>query len=153
MTAQENLSGQTVNRRSRRSMLVVGVIAVILAVGIVGWQSIPAQDRVPWRGDYETAKTEAAHSNKPLFIWVTADWCGPCQQLKTTTWADRGVAKTLESFVPLRLDFDRPENKPLLNQYSVTMVPRFLVLDHQGHLLRSYLGYQSPEEFRQWIAR
>ena len=35
--------------------------------------------------DYETAYQRALNGDKPLLVLVTADWCPPCQTMKSTT--------------------------------------------------------------------
>ena len=35
--------------------------------------------------DYTTAYHQAAENNRPLLVLVTAEWCPPCQSMKSTT--------------------------------------------------------------------
>jgi len=35
--------------------------------------------------DYTTAYHQAAENNRPLLVLVTAEWCPPCQVMKSTT--------------------------------------------------------------------
>jgi thiol:disulfide interchange protein len=52
-----------------------------------------------------SASQQSATSGKPVFVFVTADWCPPCQSLKREALADPKVAEAVSSLtVPLYVD-------------------------------------------------
>jgi thiol:disulfide interchange protein len=129
--------------------LLVGLIALNAYL----WFRPGPRELIPWREDYAAAQIESAKTDKPLFLYFTASWCGPCQSLKATVWADSGVAAELAKYVPLKLDVDVPANHALAAKYGVDAagIPFFVVLDRQGNMVRSGVGAVAPEKFLLWV--
>jgi thiol:disulfide interchange protein len=138
----------TLSRRIRRPAIIL-----LVALGLYLWGKSQRKEIIPWRTDYPAAAAEAQQTGKPLFLYFTAAWCGPCQSLKTTTWADQRVADELASFVPVELDVDNQANESLVMQYHVAAagIPFYVVLDQQGNLVRAARGTMDPPLFLRWI--
>ncbi|MDQ3441670.1 MAG: thioredoxin family protein [Planctomycetota bacterium] len=136
-------------KASCRPFVVVFVVfaAVMTVVGVSRWMA--PQEIVPWRGDFAAARAEAASSGKPLFAYFTADWCGPCYTLKSTTWADRDVEAALRAYVPVKVDVEL--NAPVALEYNAETLPRFAVLDADGKVVKWTDGYLDPEAFLAWL--
>jgi len=136
------------------------ILALVSVVAVAGWgyhlqwQSPAADEKIPWVTDYAAAQAQSVKSGKPLFLYFTATWCGPCQSLKATTWADSRVASDLDHFVAVKLDIDVPENKALAVKYHVDQagIPFFVVMDKQGNFVRSTVGALPPDMFLEWMA-
>ena len=111
-----------------------------------------AKEIVPWRDDFAAAQAEARQTGKPMFLYFTAAWCGPCQQMKRTTWTDGDVEAALREYVPTRVDIDRRTD--LAMQYQVESVPQFVVVDGDGAVVkRNSEGALPPEDFLGWLTR
>ena len=136
-------------KASHRPFVVVFVVfaAVMAVVGVSRWQA--REEIVPWRNDFSAARAEAASSGKPVFAYFTAEWCGPCYTMKSTTWADRGVEEALRAYVPVRIDID--QNTPVALQYDAQTIPMFAVLDGEGKVVKSMEGYVDAEQFLAWL--
>jgi thiol:disulfide interchange protein len=106
-------------------------------------------ERIQWRTDFNSAAAEAKSSNKPLFLYFTATWCGPCQSLKHTTWASADVEKALSNFVPVKIDVD--EHRDLAKQYPSDGIPHFVIAKDDGTKLRETVGAYPPKEFIDWL--
>jgi thiol:disulfide interchange protein len=106
-------------------------------------------ERIPWRTDFAAASAESASTNKPLFIYFTADWCEPCQSLRHTTWADANVEKALSNFIPVKIDVD--QHRDLVNQYPSEGIPHFVIAKSDGTKLRETVGAYPPTEFIEWL--
>ena len=131
-------------------VILLGVIAV---VGVSKWMQ-PKQV-IPWRGDWDAARAEADRSGKPLFAYFSADWCGPCEGLKSTLWADPRVEAALRDYVPVKVDVDqRPD---LTRKYVATPmnpeggIPAFRVVDSKGQIVREAVGAMPSEDFLNWL--
>ena len=104
---------------------------------------------VPWRTDLAAARPEAKLSGKPVMVYFTASWCGPCQTLKHTTWADKTVDAALRDYVPVKVDID--SDAEAAQKYEVRAVPAFAVLDAEGKATKSTDGALTPEQFLAWL--
>lgn len=134
-------------------IIAAGVLAV---AGFSTWnRAKAANERIPWRTDFAAARAEAAQTGKPVFAYFTAEWCGPCQSLKSTTWADPKVEEALRKYVPVKIDVD--QHADLAKRYLLTPsnleggIPAFRVLDDKGDVRKEIVGAMPPGDFLQWL--
>jgi thiol:disulfide interchange protein len=104
---------------------------------------------VNWGAEFRQAQEESFRSGKPLLIYFTAEWCGPCQQMRRTTWADPGVEQALRAYVTVKVDVD--QNPQLAERFGATAIPAFTLMDKDGRTTKSTAGYMSAEEFIRWL--
>src|SRR5690242_1204958 len=106
-----------------------GLFAILLGVSAVMIisKTMKPKEIVPWRTDLSAAREEAKRDSKPLLLYFTASWCGPCQEMKSVTWSDSAVEKKLRDYVPVKIDIDA--NQPLAQQYGIDGIPSFVLLD------------------------
>jgi hypothetical protein len=124
------------------------VLCAVVGVSMVA-KAMRPKEIVPWRTDFAASVEEARRENKPVMAYFTATWCGPCQTLKHTTWADKGVAAALEKFVPVKIDVDRqPE---LAQKYVTEGIPAFAVIDPDGTPRKAAVGAMPPADFVAWL--
>jgi thiol:disulfide interchange protein len=137
-------------RKPARLILLIAVFSA-LAFWMILWPQ--PKELIPWRNNYAAAAAESHQTGKPLFLYFTATWCGPCQSLRATTWADRTVAAELAGYVPVKLDVDDQSTADLQRQYHVNDmgIPFFVILDKSGNLVRSDVGARPPEDFLRWF--
>jgi thiol:disulfide interchange protein len=128
-------------------VVLVVFVAVMAVVGVSRWMA--PKEIVPWRYDFAAARAEAQASGKPLLAYFTADWCAPCDTLKRTTWADADVEAALRAYVPVRVDV--MVNAPVAIQYDAQFLPKYVVLDGEGEVIRAADGYLDPGEFVAWL--
>lgn len=130
--------------------VIVFIVTGFVALGGLSWLRGGGKELVPWRSDWEAARSEALRDRKPVFVYFTAEWCGPCQELRRTTWSDRHVAEVLgTSYVPVRIDIDKEPG--LAMQYNVETIPWFAVLDDQGRPVRAWSGWKDADDFLKWL--
>lgn len=127
------------------------LFAVLCGVTIVSVLSkaTARKEIVPWRTDFAAARREAAEQGKPVFAYFTASWCGPCQSLKSTTWADAKVEAALRGYVPVKIDIDARSD--LAGLYRVNAVPTMSVLRADGGAERSISGALAPADLLGWL--
>ena len=125
--------------------IILGVIAVTAISRSAG-----GKDNVPWRTDLGGAAIEAQQVGKPVLLYFTASWCGPCRQMAGETWANRDVdARLRASYVPVKIDIDAQRETALT--YGIESIPTVVLLDAEGKVTRRASGYMEPDEFLAWL--
>src|SRR3954451_16275422 len=127
--------------------VVAGVAAV---VGIARMRNADraatdAQERIPWTTDFAAARARSTETNKPILIYFTASWCGPCQRMKGTTWADDRVAAAAAQYIPVKVDID--EQGDLARQFGIDGIPHVEVIGPDGTRRLVTSGAAGPDEF------
>jgi thiol:disulfide interchange protein len=137
--------------RKRFVLVFFVATALVLYIGVV--RAMQPKEIIPWWNNYAFAQTESRQTGKPLFLYFTASWCGPCQSLKSTTWADREVAAELSPYIPVKLDVDDPANADLVKEYHADTegIPLFVVFDSKGNVVRAMVGAMPPKMFVGWM--
>jgi thioredoxin-like negative regulator of GroEL len=123
-----------------------GLFLVLLVLG--SWV-LEAALPPGWRTNLTEAKRIAEVTNRPVMLYFTADWCGPCRQLAGTTLKDPSVQTELEEFVPVALDLDA--HRELAGQHQVSAIPTFLVLLADGTEVTRVTGYLDADRFLRFL--
>lgn len=90
------------------------------------------------------AEEKSRTDNRPVLVFATADWCGPCQVLKRTTLAETEVTDAIERLThPTLLDITIHD--PNAEKLSIDSVPA-LILMKNGQELARLEGIASTEE-------
>ena len=112
---------------------------------------------VKWEQSLVAAKKRAQAEKKVIFLDLWAEWCGPCQALKKNVFPTTQARAALKNVIPLEVIVEKqdgtpmPEGKALASQYNLRAFPSLFILDAKGNLLRSHVGYLSPEALAEFI--
>ena len=90
---------------------------------------------IQWSPYSESALSRAFRESKPVFIDFYADWCAPCKELDTQTFATREVIERSKEFVMLKVDLtsaDHPQSESLRKKYQARGVPTLIFLTPDG---------------------
>jgi thiol:disulfide interchange protein len=138
---------------SMRPVLTIGTIVLAMAaiVGISDWREAHAKDIIPWRPNLAAAQAEARQSHRPVFLYFTASWCGPCQKMKSTTWADNIVRQAMEKYVPVKVDVDA--EPAMVERFGIRAMPTYLIVSEQGEVQRQQSGLMLPEQMAAWLEK
>jgi thiol:disulfide interchange protein len=128
-----------------------GLFAIIAAVAALTLFSrlTEGKDRIPWQADVLAAQEEARRDGKPVLVYFTPAWCGPCQRMKGATWSDAGVDAKLRGYVPVKIDVDADSATAM--RFGIEAMPTFVVLDKEGSEVKRASGFMPAGDFLQWI--
>jgi len=137
---------------SRRNLLEVAIIAVLLALGGCGRvdsrmsTSIRGeQPKVRFLTNYEAARVQARETRKPLMIVVKTRWCRFSRAMLRDTFTSRQVIDTSRKFVCLLVDAERhPELCKQLQTRDV--YPTVLFISPAGGSLHRAEGSRTTKE-------
>lgn len=101
---------------------------------------------VQWRPWGRAALEEAARTDRPVLLNLTAVWCHWCHVMDETTYSDPELIRAInESLVPIRVDADRYPH--VQDRYIAGGWPTNAFLTPTGEVL--WAGtYVPPDEFR-----
>ncbi|MBS1261459.1 MAG: Thiol:disulfide interchange protein DsbD [Calditrichaeota bacterium] len=114
------------------------------------------EQHVPWNVNaYDDALATASADNKPVLIDFYADWCGVCVELDHLVWNQREVIDAADGYIPLKLDFTRPnaELEALRKKHGVGGLPTVLILGPDGEERSRFNEFRPPEEVARWLER
>jgi thiol:disulfide interchange protein DsbD len=102
-------------------------------------------NKIQWVSDLNEGLRLAKENGKPAMLYFTADWCGPCVELKKHVFSDRKVAEASRRLVNIYVDVDR--NHTALAEYRVRGIPAIFFLSPGGEIVGRYLGDRTPSSF------
>ena len=136
----------------RLIVLLVVLVGVIIVIGQV--RKHGGSDRVAWRYSYNQAVAESTETGKPILVYFTSDWCGPCKQMKAWVFSDKGVADMIEyGFIPVRVDLSSEglPDQHLADRYGVQAIPTIITLTTDGRAISTSAGYLNKSELLSWL--
>jgi len=102
-----------------------------------------------WFTDLNEAKKVAKASGKKIFVDFMATWCGPCKLLEKNVFTTDKFKKLGKKMVFLRIDVDAQQN--IASAYKIEAMPTQMLLNQDGSILSTTVGYGGPEAFFTWI--
>jgi thioredoxin-related protein len=102
-------------------------------------------------GDIDAAFADAKAKNQPVFLFWTADWCPPCNQVKSTIFTRSDFIDKSRSFVPVYVDGDTPGAQALGKRFNVSGYPTMVLLRHDGTEVTRLAGSVDPAKYMQLL--
>ena len=89
--------------------------------------------KIRWfEGSPEEAFAAAKKQDKPIFLYWGADWCPPCNQIKSTIFNRQEFVAKSRFFVPVYLDGDANDAQRIGEDFGVMGYPTMIVFSPQG---------------------
>lgn len=141
------------NRRPVAQVIIL--VAIFAATAFLflrfGGDAAPAPDVEFMPTTTDLASLEFSDA-QPVVAVVTADWCGPCQELKRSTLSDDRVRALLEAKAqPVMIDgTDTSAAMSTLQQLGVRAFPSTVVL-RDGRPVAMLEGYATADKYVAWL--
>jgi thioredoxin 1 len=90
----------------------------------------------------------ARKENKLIFLYVNASWCGPCIELKMTTFRSKAVGEQYNpAFINISLNGEKGDGPELVRKYGVRGYPTFLFINAYGRVVFRTDGFLNAKRF------
>ena len=143
---------QTRRAFSRMDVIfLVVIVASIIAIVLVksNQTSAPLPGIFAEKVSLEDATAKSAETGKPVLVFATASWCGPCQSFKRGALSDPEVAKAIsDNTIPVYLDID--EHPEQASMFGVRSVPTLILTD--GRKMTKATGALSTGRTLDWLS-
>jgi thiol-disulfide isomerase/thioredoxin len=103
--------------------------------------------------EVDAAFARAQAASQPVFLFWTATWCPPCNQVKSTIFTRPEFIAKSRAFVPIYVDADSPSGQALGERYRVRGYPTMVLLDGSGRELTRLAGSVDPVKYMQLLDR
>lgn len=99
------------------------------------------------QGTWDEAVQLAKEQSKPIFLDISASWCGPCKKLKAKTFPNKEVGDYYnKNFINVAVDGEKGEGIELARKYKIKGYPSLIYIDNNGQLIAQTAGYRNPEQ-------
>lgn len=96
------------------------------------------------------ASEQSKAAGKPVLVYATADWCGPCQQFKRTTLLDPAVVAFIQSStIPVYLDVDHHQDDA--GKFNISSIPTTVLVRDGVLVAKLSAGAVDADEYLAWL--
>ena len=108
----------------------------------------PQANAVEWIKSVSSAQAKAKAKNQLIFVDLFAQWCGWCHRFEADVVPTPDFQKATKDMVLLRVDTeDRGEGTKLAQQFQITTLPTFLILNSDLSIAGVIRGYAPAPTF------
>jgi thioredoxin-related protein len=101
-----------------------------------------------YKGTWKEALKAAGKADKPIFVDVSTDWCGPCKYMEQFIFTKQAVGKKYnETFLNYHINAEKGEGVEIARKYAVSAYPTFLFVNSDGYLIYKHTGERDETGF------
>jgi len=130
-----------------KNRLATGVLALLMAATMGISQAQAAS--ITWTESLSGALATAKKNGKPVFIDFSAVWCGPCKEMKKTTFKDAKVVAESKKWIMVHIDGDKQEK--VATKYKIEAYPTLVIMSPKGKIISREVGGLKTAEFLKWM--
>jgi len=136
----------------RTSRLVPLMLFIGIQVAHASEWNYLQYSQIKWR-EYKAATfAEASNANKPLYIFIYANWCHWCKKFETETLETKDIRFLLQrETIPVAIEYDK--QKELARKLGAKMVPTSILSAPDGKKLLRFHGFLNAKELSEVLQR
>ncbi len=120
-----------------------------VSLGMLLWAPMLAQEGI--LKEIPAAFDAARRSQKPLFIYFSAIWCGPCRWVEKKILPNDQFVALTDSFIRLKVmaasgEHSTPGGDSLAKLYKVSAYPTFVLAEPDGQPYYTWVGLRGNDE-------
>jgi thioredoxin 1 len=97
---------------------------------------------------YTDATNTSKSTEKKIFLYFGASWCGYCSKMQSL-FKDPDVVNKMDNYIVLKVDID--ENPELAKKFNVKTIPDYMLIDKDEEILKRNKGYKEKSSFLNWL--
>lgn len=98
---------------------------------------------------FDEAMAKSGELGKPVLLFFSANWCGPCKTMKATALTDPAVVELMKNYVLLHVDVDK--NRILARKFGVQQLPSYAVSNYTAERLKFGSGALDAAGFAKFL--
>jgi len=124
------------------NVIKIGFAIVFLAFALIyartAWRILSPADtsevansEIAWLTSESALETAVTNDPKPVLMYLTADWCGACRKMASSTFQEASVQKAIEDYHAVKIDctVNTPEIQSLMKRLGALGLPFYAVFD------------------------
>jgi thioredoxin-like negative regulator of GroEL len=123
-------------------------VLIILLLVVAGGLAVHAELPADWSTNYTAVLSPTATEQRPMLVYFTASWCGPCKLLTRITLTDPVVLRSLSNVDHVAMDID--EHPDLASKFGIQAVPTLILLS-AGQEVDRTTGFRPVDGFLEWL--
>jgi len=133
-------------------ILAVAAVLALVILRVRGPSVAPAPAGFDPAMTLAAAGELAAGGRKPVLVFATADWCGPCRALKKGALADaRVIGLVRDRTIPVYMDMTSASTVPAgAESLNITGIPALILL-RDGKEVARLVGAVPAEQVAAWL--
>ena len=133
----------------KKILIVFLVVAALLAFAVNNSTPDSTATEIGFfKGSWKQVLDKAKKENKPIFVDISASWCGPCKLLKKETFTNKEVVKYYnDNFINVALDGEVGDGAALAQKFQIPGYPTLIILDKNESPLIATVGFIPAGEF------
>lgn len=136
----------------------VGILFLFIAAGFLFEYGQHVNDEPFEWLKLEEAQKAAEADGKTIMVFVEAEWCGICRQMKSEIFPERVIRKQITAnFHPVAVDLDSRKNvlfngqemteREFARKMNVSVTPTILFIDPEGEVMAYQTGFNPVDRF------